>query len=243
MDPPSPTLLDDVPPPPPGAPSSPPPPPPEEERDEEAWETLRARRRAKWKLQEAEATEAAQSMAPALKKFRTAPVPKLNVVKAVDKGFEGTSFRELADSPTSALQGLNDKSSTALGKLGVRTVRELGTWRLFKVAKAIVGLASFEVEGKRPKDATLNINLALEDKYHSRSLKEILALPPRALQGVTPEMETHLEKLQITSVVKLGEYKFAKWSEWVVELSEFEVEGSTVPGDARTAPRQPLEDE
>merc|ERR1719356_2124318 len=71
----------------------------------------------------------------------------LNINKAVDKDFEGKSFKEVLDAPISAIQGLAEAVNTSLAELGLKTVRDLGAWRFYRLAHAIVVLAEKEDAG------------------------------------------------------------------------------------------------
>lgn len=172
----------------------------------------------------AEATEpdAGEAEAPPAKKAKTEPVYTLNINDAVDKEFHGSSLHELCSAPTSALKGIGDRGKDILKKFKVSTIRGLGTWKFYRIAKSIVCLASIEQEGKREEGAHLNLNKALDKKHEVKSLNEILSLKPSALQGLAPWADDELAALGVTTVAKLGEWKFAKWSESIVELAEFE---------------------
>lgn len=169
---------------------------------------------------EKEGEEAAPE--PPLKKAKTGPKFRMNINNAVDKEFEESSFAEIAAAPPSALQGIAAKGREVLKKFKIKTVRDLGTWKYYRVAKAIAGLAALEQEGKRAEASIMNINQALDKKYEPKSLRDILRLPPSALQGLAPWADEALAQLHVTTIAKLGEWKFARWAEWIVELAEFE---------------------
>eukprot|EP00411_Alexandrium_monilatum_P041628 CAMPEP_0175389768 /NCGR_PEP_ID=MMETSP0095-20121207/31061_1 /TAXON_ID=311494 /ORGANISM="Alexandrium monilatum, Strain CCMP3105" /LENGTH=315 /DNA_ID=CAMNT_0016688293 /DNA_START=17 /DNA_END=964 /DNA_ORIENTATION=- len=159
---------------------------------------------------------------PPKKKAKVDPVYTLNINGAVDKEFEGSSFKDIAAAPTSALQGIADKGRAVLRKFGVKTIRDLGTWKYYKIAKAIVGLSALEEKGKREEGAGMNINKALVKKHEVDALQDIVKLPPSALQGLAEWTDLELASLHIKTIGQLGEWKFAKWSEWIVDLAEFE---------------------
>ncbi len=70
----------------------------------------------------------------------------MNINKAVDKAFENKSFKELADSPVSALQGVSEGDAKLLkDAFKVKTVRDLAKLKYVKWAQAIVTLADTEV--------------------------------------------------------------------------------------------------
>jgi hypothetical protein len=69
----------------------------------------------------------------------------MNINKAVDKAYEGKSFKELADAPVDALQGVSAKDAEALkAAFGVKTIRDLANLKYAKWARAIAILADHE---------------------------------------------------------------------------------------------------
>jgi len=169
--------------------------------------------------------KAAAAGEPPKKKAKVAPIGEgysLNVNNAVDKEYERSSLSEIADAPTSALQGIADKGRETLKKLKVKTVRDLGTWKYYKIAKAIVGLAALEQEGKRSSGAALNINSAMDKKHEKKSLSDICKLPPSALQGLADWVDVEFAALHIKTIQQLGDWKYARWSEWITELADYE---------------------
>lgn len=161
---------------------------------------------------------------PPTKKFKAAAAARhrLNVNNAVDAEFQDSSLAEIAAAPVSALQGIAVKGRDVLKRFNIKTVRDLGSWKFYRIAKAISGLAALEQEGKRSEHAALNINKALDQKYETKGLRDILRLPPSALQGLAAWADEALEKVGITTIAKLGEWKFARWAEWIVELADYE---------------------
>ena len=60
----------------------------------------------------------------------------------LDKQYEDTPIKDLADAPVGALQGLSDADAEKLkDALGIKTVRDLGTNKFFLWAQAITRLA------------------------------------------------------------------------------------------------------
>jgi len=68
----------------------------------------------------------------------------MNINKGIDKDFEAQSFTELLKLPTSALQGLSDNHADLLKKLKIKTIKQLGSWKLAEVANAIYYCAKLE---------------------------------------------------------------------------------------------------
>jgi hypothetical protein len=59
--------------------------------------------------------------------------------KALDKAYEGKSLSELLDAPVAALAGVSDGDAEHLAAaFGIRTVRDLGSSKYFKLAQALV---------------------------------------------------------------------------------------------------------
>lgn len=69
----------------------------------------------------------------------------LNINKCLANGYEKKSIKEILDSPVQALQGLSDSQAELLYKaFKIKTVKQLGNLRFFKIAKAIYFLALCE---------------------------------------------------------------------------------------------------
>ena len=69
----------------------------------------------------------------------------MNLNKALDKSFEGKSFKELVNAPVSALQGVSDNDAKALADaFNVKTIGDLANLKHVKWAQAIVTLAETE---------------------------------------------------------------------------------------------------
>mmetsp|Transcript_9737 Transcript_9737/g.25966 ORF Transcript_9737/g.25966 Transcript_9737/m.25966 type:complete len:187 (+) Transcript_9737:69-629(+) len=163
---------------------------------------------------------------PATKKARTStwvpPSHKMNIVEAVDAGHEKDGFNMLADAPASAIQGLGSNASEVLAALGVDTVRDLAEYKYACWAQAIVTLAEFEVEGKRPEGCALNADQAVTQEYEEMSLKEMCALPIDALQGLADDAKEQLKKIHIDTIEKLGTWKYIKTAQAIVALADRE---------------------
>ncbi|TGN17318.1 hypothetical protein [Leptospira idonii] len=69
----------------------------------------------------------------------------MNISKAVDKAYEGKSFKEIADAPVDALQGVSEGDAKHLKEaFNVKTVKDLANLKYVKWAQAIVTLAETE---------------------------------------------------------------------------------------------------
>mmetsp|Transcript_28897 Transcript_28897/g.68088 ORF Transcript_28897/g.68088 Transcript_28897/m.68088 type:complete len:269 (+) Transcript_28897:41-847(+) len=167
-------------------------------------------------------TESDAAEEPPKKKAKRMPNYNLNINSAVDKEYEGSSLTDIVAAPTSALQGVAAKGREVLKKFKVHTIGDLGSWKFYRISKAILGLSALEQKDKREEGAALNINKAMDKKHETKSLAEILELPPSALQGLAGWADAELAKVGVTTIAKLGDWKYAKWSEWISELAKFE---------------------
>lgn len=69
----------------------------------------------------------------------------MNINNAVDKSYEGKSFKELADAPVGALQGLSEGDANLLKEaFNVKTIKDLAELKYVKWAQAIATLAEVE---------------------------------------------------------------------------------------------------
>lgn len=94
-----------------------------------------------------------------------------------------------------------------------------------RTAKAIVALAATEAD-EPGEGCELNLNKALCKTYEKHSLREVLAAPPSALEGLTERHDDALKVLYIDSVGDLGACKWALWAEAIVTLSAFDSDHS-----------------
>jgi len=69
----------------------------------------------------------------------------MNIHRALDKAWEGKSFKKLAEAPPSALAGISEKDAELLAQaLGIKTIRDMANNKFFKWARAIVIAADLE---------------------------------------------------------------------------------------------------
>jgi nucleotidyltransferase/DNA polymerase involved in DNA repair len=68
----------------------------------------------------------------------------MNLDKGVDKAFEQKPLKELVDQPVHILQGISPRAGETLASLGVKTVKDLATFKYCEWAEAIVVAARFE---------------------------------------------------------------------------------------------------
>ncbi|KIZ01039.1 hypothetical protein MNEG_6924 [Monoraphidium neglectum] len=153
----------------------------------------------------------------------TPSVPTLNLANCVDKAHEGKALREIIKLTPGALQGLKEGAADdMLGALNVKTIEALGTWKHYRLAKAILVLADTEVAGKRLEGSGANINSGVDKAFENYSFQELLDAPPSALQGLAQWSDTTLAQLRIKTIKDLAQWKFARWAEALTIAAEFE---------------------
>jgi len=159
---------------------------------------------------------------------------RLNINKAVIKEFEGKSLKEILDAPISAIQGLGDAVVAPMEELGLKTVRDVGTWRFYLLARAIVTLAEKE-DAHSPCGTTsgllwdsstshmmMNIKNAMDREHERKTLKEVLKLHPAAFNMFPAKASEFLSALKISTIEKLGLRKTFSWANAMVELEKYE---------------------
>mmetsp|Transcript_27592 Transcript_27592/g.62529 ORF Transcript_27592/g.62529 Transcript_27592/m.62529 type:complete len:105 (+) Transcript_27592:68-382(+) len=90
------------------------------------------------------------------------------------------------------------------------------------ISQAIAILAPKETAGKRHAATQLNINKAMDKAHETKSLTEILALPPSALQGLAGWADPVLKEFGVTNISKLAEFKYANWAQSICALADYE---------------------
>eukprot|EP01003_Olkasia_polycarbonata_P006254 NODE_650_length_763_cov_51.911765_g585_i0.p1 GENE.NODE_650_length_763_cov_51.911765_g585_i0~~NODE_650_length_763_cov_51.911765_g585_i0.p1 ORF type:complete len:167 (-),score=39.02 NODE_650_length_763_cov_51.911765_g585_i0:224-724(-) len=153
---------------------------------------------------------------------RQKPNYTFNVNLALDKAHEVKTLHSIVDLPPSALQGLADRADPLLKAFKITTIAELGSWKFFLAARAIAELAPLEEDGKRATDNAMNVNKVLDKAWETKSLKEILAAPPSAFEGLADWCDSTLADLGIKSVGDLANWKYARWAESLVVLAKYE---------------------
>jgi hypothetical protein len=91
----------------------------------------------------------------------------LNMNKCVDKAYEDKSFKELADAPLNALQGVTTRDAELLKEaFNITTIREFANLKYVKLATAIATLAD-GVETEQDKAKETLLDEALEMSFPS----------------------------------------------------------------------------
>lgn len=145
-----------------------------------------------------------------------------NVNNCLDKEHEGKSLTEIIELPCSALQGLAARADKMFSAFNIKTIKDMASWKYFKLARAIVALSEMEEAGKRNDASKMNLNAALDKDWEKKSLVELVDAPCSAMQGLADWTDGTLSELGLTTVGKLGEWKYLKWAEALVTLAAYE---------------------
>lgn len=151
---------------------------------------------------------------------------RMNFDLAVVKEYHHKTLKEILDSPIHALRGLSELAEDALAPLGLHTVRDIGGWRCFVLARAICTLAARETtETDRPHEMPsrhVNIRNALTKEHEAATLKHVLDLPVSALSMFPEQGTAALQHINIRTIRHLGMRKYFHWANAMLELEHFE---------------------
>eukprot|EP00928_Gymnodinium_smaydae_P047310 TRINITY_DN31567_c0_g1_i1.p1 TRINITY_DN31567_c0_g1~~TRINITY_DN31567_c0_g1_i1.p1 ORF type:complete len:176 (-),score=46.13 TRINITY_DN31567_c0_g1_i1:120-647(-) len=150
------------------------------------------------------------------------PAYELNLNRFLVKDAGACSLHDLVFKDVSVLHGLGKLGAEALNHRKVKTVLDLANWKFYKIARAILTLEAAEEVGGRDEEGAMNINKALDKKWETKSLHEILAAPISALQGLTPEDDELFAHVHVKSIRQLGSWRFARWAEAICDAADFE---------------------
>lgn len=146
----------------------------------------------------------------------------LNVEDAIGKGAESRHFAVLADAPVDVLLGVGPHAVHIVEHLGIKTVRDLATYKYFLVARAIAVLAPLETEGGRLPNSRMNIDKAVVSAHESKTLKELVDASVDALEGISSPAVKLLGAMGCKTIGQLAAWKYALWSEALVKFAEYE---------------------
>ena len=122
--------------------------------------------------------------------------------------------------PSSASKGTS--AVAARSASGTRSSFDAGTNKHVAWARALVALAPYELAEHRAAASTLNVNLALDKAHEGKTLKEIVELPPSALQGVAEHADDAWAALGVKSIGDMGTWKYAAAAHAIATLAECE---------------------
>lgn len=146
----------------------------------------------------------------------------LNISEALMKADEGRHLADVVDADVSTLQGIGPSSTMVLSALGVKTIKELATYKYFLMARALKTLSETETKGGRPEGSRMNVDKAVDKAYEAKSLTEICEAPTEALEGIAKDACELLESLGVKSIGDLAEFKYCRWAEAIVDASKYE---------------------
>lgn len=131
--------------------------------------------------------------------------------------------------PPSALQGLTAEKDAIFEKLGIRSIEQLGTWKYYQIARAVVDLAVYEDPKKQHTDAgsdgRQNFNAAFDKNMRSLTLQQLCDAPPHSMKGLAPWVDEELAKLKtkpILTVRDIAEWKFPRIAASICQLAQYE---------------------
>mmetsp|Transcript_8565 Transcript_8565/g.21915 ORF Transcript_8565/g.21915 Transcript_8565/m.21915 type:complete len:172 (+) Transcript_8565:13-528(+) len=151
-----------------------------------------------------------------------APTARMNLSKGLTAEYRGKTLSEVVAAPVVALEGLGAWNEDLEKRLKLKTVGDLGSWKYFVRARALVDVAALEFEGDRSAESTLNVNKILDAEHEIKSFRDVLALAPSALQGVTGRHDKGLRALNIFTIRDLGDWPAARAAATIVTLAKFE---------------------
>jgi len=146
----------------------------------------------------------------------------LNISEALMKKDEGRHLTDVSDDDIITLQGIGSMSSNVLKSLGVKTIRQLATYKYFLLSRALKTLAETETRDDRPVKSVMNIDKAVIKEWESKSLTDICNAPTESLEGITTDACELLETLGIKTISDMAEFKYCRWAEAIVQASQYE---------------------
>lgn len=133
-------------------------------------------------------------------------------------------YHEILDLPPSALQGLTSEADEIFELIQIKTVRDLGIWKYYQIAKAINQLVRTEEIGKRNPASISNLNQALMKEWETKSFRDIVKAPISILQGLTEKSAAKLGSIHEAgypiSVEQLGNWKYCRYAESLIALDQ-----------------------
>ena len=156
-------------------------------------------------------------------------VPLYELKKScICKEHQNKSYREILDLPPSVFIGLDDQEDvdSIFKRFQIETIRDLGNWKFYHIAKSILYLAGTEEPGKRSKEAISNMNQALMKEWETKPMKDMVEAPISILQGLTDSQSRTLSSIHSAgypiNVKQLANWKYCRYAESLIALSDFE---------------------
>jgi hypothetical protein len=148
-------------------------------------------------------------------KMRPSDYKKENFAEKLDKRHSNKDLAELLKSPPSVLNGVSDADSKNLqASFNTKTVEELGSLKFISWANIIYDMARNLADRQIPS----NWREQWLDKPHQNlSPKELLAMPPDALKGVSEADSARLR--EAFNIKTLNDFATLKYLEWAQALA------------------------
>lgn len=144
-----------------------------------------------------------------------------NVNKAVDVEHRSKSLEDIVNLPVSALRGLDSKADDLFLKLKIKSIKDLGEWKAYKLSQAIVKLSAFE-DSECENLSPHYLEKGLDKGFRGMSLKALVDCPLSSIMGVAPWVDEELGNYKNIKTIKdLAKWKYANTAEQLVVLSKF----------------------
>ncbi len=132
-------------------------------------------------------------------------------IKYFDKGYEKSSYQELAEAPISGIKGVSETDATDLKRaLRTKTVGELATNKYVQIAQALTAFSNVSTK-------------VLDKKFESKEFKKLRKQPVNSISGISEKGGTLLKKaLGIDTVEELAENKYVKIAQIVSTMATLE---------------------
>jgi hypothetical protein len=155
--------------------------------------------------------------------FATAVSRTFNLNNALDKAHEGKTLKEVILLPPSALQGLTPAGDEVLAKFKIHTIQDLASWKLYRIARAVVDMSVFEETGQRAEGTASNLDNAFDKDKWGMSLKELCDQPPHCVRGTAPWVDKELSEYKgLNTLRDIAKWKYPAIAHDICTLAEFE---------------------
>lgn len=145
--------------------------------------------------------------------------------------FAMKNLHTVVNAPLWVLSGMGTRRASLLGKVGLKTVKQLANWKFAKWAEACYILAPQSEEGVidvHDKAREMNINAALDKDWEGYSLKELLDAPLSAFQGISEAKDRTFEAVGLKTIRDLATWKYYIWARAIMTLADVEtLDGSS----------------
>mmetsp|Transcript_12894 Transcript_12894/g.17279 ORF Transcript_12894/g.17279 Transcript_12894/m.17279 type:complete len:157 (-) Transcript_12894:273-743(-) len=143
-----------------------------------------------------------------------------NIYASLSAEYRKSSLNALTKAPVTSLLGVSGEFAE---KTKLKSIDAFAKWKYFLWARSLVTLAAMEISGEESAIA-LNIDNCVDLEHENKSFREIVALPPSALQGLTTKHDDILSSLHIMTIRDLGNWDAAKCADAITILAALEKE-------------------